>query len=272
MHIQLNGRTALITGASQGLGKAMAQRFAESGANVLMLARRTDVLEAAVDEVRTHVATQLGGNASPRIEGYSCDVANAESIAATWAAISGQFPAVDIVVNNAGQAQTGAFEDVTDAIWQADLDLKLFAAIRLTRLAWPGMKARNWGRVVNLLNTAAKAPPPKSAPTSVTRAAGMALTKVLAGEGAPHNICVNALMIGRIVSNQIEQQWEHSAGGRDSSVSLREFIAETGRRLPMGRMGEPEECANLACFLVSDAASYVTGCAINMDGGLSQVV
>jgi NAD(P)-dependent dehydrogenase (short-subunit alcohol dehydrogenase family) len=100
----------------------------------------------------------------------------------------------------------------------------------------------------------------------------MALTKVLAGEGAPHNICVNALMIGRIVSNQIEQQWEHSAGGRDGSVSLREFIAETGRRLPMGRMGEPEECANLACFLVSDAASYVTGCAINMDGGLSQVV
>ena len=272
MQIQLNGRTALITGASQGLGKAMAKRFAESGANVIMLARRLGVLNDALAEVRAHVATKVGYNALPRIEAHSCDVSNMQAIQDTWDRIATQFASVDIVVNNAGQSQTGAFDEVTDEIWQADLDLKLFAAIRLTRLAWPGMKTQRWGRVLNLLNTAAKAPPPKSAPTSVTRAAGMALTKVLAGEGAPHNICVNALMIGRIKSNQIERQWERSEAGRNGTLNLEDFTAQAGKGLPMGRLGEAEECANLACFLVSDAASYVTGCAINMDGGLSQVV
>ena len=272
MQIQLNGRTALITGASQGLGKAMAKRFAESGANVVMLARRVEVLNEALAEVRAHVAITVGYNAVPRIEAYCCDVADMQAIQDTWNKIGTQFSSVDILVNNAGQAQTGAFDEVTDEVWQADLDLKLFAAIRLARLAWPGMKAQRWGRVLNLLNTAAKAPPPRSAPTSVTRAAGMALTKVLAGEGAPHNICVNALMIGRIKSNQIERQWERSEGGRNGSINLEDFTRQAGKGLPMGRLGEAEECANLACFLVSDAASYVTGCAINMDGGLSQVV
>ncbi len=272
MQIQLNGRTALITGASQGLGKAMAMRFAESGANVIMLARRMDVLSDALADVRAHVSTRVGYNALPRIEAHACDVSNMQAIQHTWDTIQTQFASIDIVVNNAGQMQSGAFEDITDEIWQMDLDLKLFAAIRLTRLAWPGMKSQRWGRVLNILNTAAKAPPPKSAPTSVTRAAGMALTKVLAGEGAPHNICVNALMIGRIKSSQIERQWAHSEGGRNGTIDLDAFTAHAGKGLPMGRYGEAEECANLACFLVSDAASYVTGCAINMDGGLSQVV
>ena len=271
MNIDLHNRTALITGASEGLGKAMALRFAASGANVIMLARRVDVLHAAAAEVREHAGASRGAN-DVQVAAYACDVADAAAITTVWTKIGAQFPAVDIVVNNAGHARTGAFEDLDDAVWQADLDLKLFAAIRLTRLAWPGMKQRRWGRVLNLLNTLAKAPPPRSAPTSVTRAAGMALTKVLAGEGAPHNICVNALLIGLIKSGQIERQWQLSAGGSDGSVSLEQFVANAGARLPMGRMGEAEECANLACFLVSDAASYVTGCAINMDGGLSQVI
>lgn len=266
MDVRLDGRTALITGGSQGLGKAMAERFARSGANVVLLARRQEPLDVAAAEVRAAAAS-----AQQRIAAYSCDVADAAAIEQTWAQVTRDVGSIDIVVNNAGQSQVGAFETITDAVWQFDLDLKLFAAIRLTRLAWPGMKERRWGRVLNLLNTAAKAPPPGSAPTSVTRAAGMALTKVLAGEGAPHNICVNALMIGRIKSNQIERQWERSAAGKAAGTPLDEFMAQAGKSLPMGRMGEAEECANLACFLVSDAASYVTGCAINMDGGLSAV-
>ena len=207
---------------------------------------------------------QTGG----RVGAYSCDVTDPVQISDAVAAATADLGDIDILVNNAGQSQTGRFEDLTDEIWRTDLDLKLFAAIRFARLLFPGMKARRWGRIVNLLNTAAKAPPPGSAPTSVSRAAGMALTKVLAGEGAPHNVLVNALMIGSIKSDQIRRAYDRS----DGSASFEDFVANAGKALPMGRMGEAEECANVALFLVSEGASYLTGCAINMDGGLSRVV
>jgi 3-oxoacyl-[acyl-carrier protein] reductase len=260
MDIRLNDRVAVITGGSLGIGYAMAERFVRSGAQVAILARDESRLLAA----RERIARSAGAG----VHAYGCDVTSAEQIEATHRQIERDLGAVDILVNNAGQSQARPFEEIDDALWQADLDLKLFAAIRLTRLVWPGMKQRRWGRVLNLLNVAAKAPPPQSAPTSVTRAAGMALTKVLAGEGAPHNVLVNALLIGSIESDQIRRA--HERAGAEGSLS--DFIAQAGRRLPMGRMGTAEEAANLACFLVSDAASYVTGCAINMDGGLSRVV
>ena len=260
MDHRLDGRTALVTGASLGLGRAMATAFYQAGAKVALLARRADPLE----EARAAIAAEPGG----AVNAYVCDVTDAAQIEATHAKVVRELGAVDILVNNAGQSQTGAFEDITDAIWQADLDLKLFAAIRFARLTFPGMKARRWGRIINILNTAAKAPPPGSAPTSVSRAAGMALTKVLSGEGAPHNVLVNALMIGSIKSDQIRRAWEASG----SNAPFDDFVADAGKRLPMGRMGEAEECANVALFLASDAASYLTGCAINMDGGVSRVV
>ncbi len=112
------------------------------------------------------------------------------------------FGKVDILVNNAGVSRAGAFETLTDERMQEDLDQKLFAAIRMTRLVWPQMKERRWGRVINVLNIGAKAPRAASAPTSISRAAGMALTKVLAGEGAPHNVLVNALLVGIIEADQ----------------------------------------------------------------------
>lgn len=260
MQISLAGRTALITGGSLGIGLACGLRFACSGAAVALLARREQPLTEAVRQI--HAAAP-----EARVAGFACDVADGARIAATWARVSDELGPVDILVNNAGQSNARPFETVTDALWQQDIDLKLMAAVRLTRLAFPGMRARRWGRVINMLNTAAKAPPPASAPTSVTRAAGMALTKVLAGEGAPHGICVNALMIGRIRSDQIHRAHARSGG----NTPLEAFIANAGRDLPMGRMGNAEEAANVACFLASDAASYLTGCAINMDGGLSPV-
>ena len=260
MDHRLDGRTALVTGASLGLGRAMATAFYQAGAKVALLARRADPLE----EARAAIAAEPGG----AVNAYVCDVTDAAQIEATHAKVVRELGAVDILVNNAGQSQTGAFEDITDAIWRADLDLKLCAAIRFARLTFAGMKARRWGRIINILNTAAKAPPPGSAPTSVSRAAGMALTKVLSGEGAPHNVLVNALMIGSIKSDQIRRAWEASG----SNAPFDDFVADAGKRLPMGRMGEAEECANVALFLASDAASYLTGCAINMDGGVSRVV
>ena len=260
MDLDLAGKTALITGASLGLGRAMAEAFHGAGANVALLARREDIL--------TRASAEIDAAAGGKVGAYPCDVTDPTAIEAAVAQATSDLGDIDILVNNAGQSQTGPFEDLTDEVWQYDLDLKLFAAIRLSRLVFPGMKERRWGRIVNILNTAAKAPPPGSAPTSVSRAAGMALTKVLAGEGAPHNVLVNALMIGSIKSDQIRRAYDRS----DKSLGFDEFMANAGKSLPMGRMGEAEECANVALFLVSNAASYLTGCAINMDGGVSRVV
>ena len=153
--------------------------------------------------------------------------------------VNGARLAVDVLVNNAGTSQRGPFMEVPDAMWQADLDLKLFAAIRLTRLVWPGMVERRWGRVINVLNIGAKAPKAASAPTSVSRAAGMALTKVLAGEGAPHNILVNSLHVGLIDSDQWVRR--HATGqSQGSNESYGGYLADMGADVPLGRVGTAE--------------------------------
>jgi NAD(P)-dependent dehydrogenase (short-subunit alcohol dehydrogenase family) len=262
MDIRLDGKAALITGGSEGLGKAMAMKFADAGADVAILARRQDVLDAARGEIDA---------AGPgRALSYACDLLDAAATNNAFAAAERDLDGIDILVNNAGTSRAGPFVDITDDDWQADFELKLFAAIRLCRLALPKMAARNWGRVINVLNIGAKAPRAGGAPTAVTRAAGLALTKVLAGEYAPHNVLVNAIMTGFIKSSQ----WERLYASQEREVSYEEFLDTmvAARRIPIGRIGESEEYANLACFLASDAASYVTGVAINADGGSSPVV
>ncbi len=263
MDTSLQGRTALITGGSLGLGLAMASAYYQAGARVAIVARRQEVINTACESV-----AQLEAPASASVAGYVCDVADAQQVIDCFNRVSGDLDGVDILVNNAGQSAGGRFADVTDEQWQADIDLKLMAAVRLSRLAWPHMEAQRWGRIINLLNVYAKTPDAGTAPTSVTRAAGMALTKVMASEGAANNILVNAMLIGFIESDQIRRRFEAA----DTQASYEEFVAAAGARLPMGRMGEAEEAANLALFLASPASSYITGCAINMDGGLSKVV
>ena len=258
MDIKLTGRKALITGGSKGLGLAIARTFAEAGADVAIMARRQGPLDEAVAAIRPRQGQEMLA--------VACDVRRAEDIAAGFARVEQAFGHIDILVNNAGTSNAHPFETVTDAQWQEDIDLKLFAAIRLIRLAWPQMKERKWGRVINVLNIGAKAPRPASAPTSVTRAAGMALTKTLAGEGALHGILVNALLVGFIESDQ----WVQRAA--NLSVPLADFLAKMGKDVPMGRVGTAQEFANAACFLASDAASYITGTAINVDGNRSPVV
>ncbi len=261
MDIRLDGKTALITGGSLGLGLAMGKVFAQSGAAVALVARRKDVLEQAR-------ATVLAAAPKAKVGIFPCDVSSAKGVQELWGTVAKELGQVDILVNNAGTSRTGAFDTLTDEVWQQDFELKLFAAIRLARLALPGMKARRWGRIINVLNTGAKAPAPGGAPTAVTRAAGMALTKVLAGEGAPHNVLVNAMLVGLIESDQWVQRHKKDPAGK----SLEEYLAHMGKAIPLGRMGRAEEFAQMACFLASDHGSYVTGTAINVDGGRSPVV
>jgi NAD(P)-dependent dehydrogenase (short-subunit alcohol dehydrogenase family) len=214
MDVRLDGRTALVTGGSAGLGLAMAGRFAASGAAVAILARRPDVLERAAERVRQ------ASSAPDRVLAVPTDVRDAEQLVAAHHRVVDQLGPVDILVNNAGTAAAGPFLSVSDADWQADLDLKLFAAIRLTRLVLPDMQRRRWGRIVNVLNTAAKAPTPGSTPTSVTRAAGLALTKALAGEVAADNVLVNALCTGLLVS----EQWERRHQGAADGTSFEDYV------------------------------------------------
>jgi NAD(P)-dependent dehydrogenase (short-subunit alcohol dehydrogenase family) len=256
----MDGRVALVTGGSKGIGLAVAREFAASGASVAILARGQSALDEAL--------RSLSDEGHKSVRAYSCDVSQADSIKAVYSQLVSDFGKVDILVNNAGMSRTSAFEAITDEVWQEDFDLKVFAAIRLSRLVWPGMKERRWGRIINVLNTFAKAPRAGSAPTSVSRAAGLALTKVMAGEGAEHNILVNALLVGLIVSDQ----WVTKHAATSPDMPFDDFTRNLAKDIPLGRMGTAEEFANLACFLASDSGSYITGTAINVDGGRSPVV
>jgi 3-oxoacyl-[acyl-carrier protein] reductase len=263
MEVRMDGRVAAITGGSTGLGLAMAKEFAASGASVALIARKPEVLATA----KAEVAKLLGQGA--KVEAYSCDVSKPGPINETFKKITADLGKVDILVNNAGISHAKAFDTVTDEDWQGDLDLKLFAAIRLIRHALPGMRERKWGRIVNVLNIGAKAPNANSTPTSVSRAAGLALTKALSQENAQHGVLVNAMLVGLIESDQWARRHKTAAGG---GKTYEEFLKGMAGRIPLGRMGKAEEFARMACFLCSDAGSFITGVAINVDGGASPVV
>ncbi|MFN0027497.1 MAG: SDR family NAD(P)-dependent oxidoreductase [Acidimicrobiales bacterium] len=261
MDVRLDGRTAIITGASLGLGRAMAAEFARSGANVALLARTAATLDQAVADISAE-------SPGVKVIGVACDVSDGAALAEAHASVVAALGTIDIVVNNAGTSAARPFEDSSDEDWQHDLDLKLMAAIRLIRLCLPAMKEQRWGRVINVLNIGAKAPGARSAPTSVSRAAGMAMTKALAAEYAPFGILCNAINTGILLTNQWHRLHQEQLPDR----SFEEYIATRARAVPLGRMGDPTEFANLACFLASDKASYITGTAINVDGGMSPVV
>ena len=262
MDCRMDGRNALITGSSRGLGRAMAIRFAESGANVAICGRRADVLEATRKEVDA-----AGGGKVAAIVG---DVSTADGVNAVLDSALAELGTIDILVNNAGASKRGPFVEITDEEWTADFELKVFGAIRTVRRLMPGMVERKWGRIINVLNIGAKAPGGGGAPTAVSRATGMAITKVLSKEGAPHNVLVNALLGGRIESDQWLNRWEAT----DKSISYEDYLKDMASdlKLPMGRLGTAEEFANTACFLCSDAGSYINGVAINVDGGACPIV
>lgn len=260
IEMRMDGRCALITGGSKGIGYAAAANFMRAGANVAIVARRPNVLE----EARQALVKEGRG----KLITISADVSKADDCKRIFETAEKELGQVDVLLNNAGTHSNGPFVEASDEKWQADFDLKLFSAIRLSRAAFPGMVARKWGRIINTLNSGAKWPRFGSAPTSITRAAGMALTKVLANEGAEHNVLANAVLVGFIQTDQ----WVRGHAAENKGRTLDEYLAEMGQRIPMKRVGTAEEFANMILFLASDAGSYVTGTAINVDGGFCPVV
>ena len=257
MELGLKGKVAVVTGGTQGIGKATARQLAREGASVAICARNQERLDSVAAELAETGAQVLA---------MSADMSNAADIERFMKAVGDKFGRIDILVNNAGTSKRGAFLELTDEEWTADLELKLFGAIRCTRLAIPYMRKQGGGRIVNITISGAKQPGAQSYPTSVSRAAGLALTKALSKEFAADNILVNTVCIGKIKSGQHERRYQKE------SVSADRYYAQLSKDIPMGRVGEPEEVANVITFLVSDAASYVTGTSINLDGGISGVL
>jgi len=262
MDLGLSGKVAVVTGGSEGIGRAAAQSLGREGASVVVCARRADVLRQATSAV----AEATGAQIVP----VQADVSRAADVERVIQTAVDRFGRLDILVNNAGTSAAAAFESVTDEAWQADLDLKLFGAIRATRAAVPHLRKAGGGSIVNVLNIGAKQPGARSVPTSVSRAAGMALLKALSKELGPDKIRVNGINIGLIKSGQNHRRWERM--GRPGTLD--EFYAENARSMgiPLGRVGEAEEVGDLIAFLCSSRGAFISGVSINMDGGASGVI
>ena len=259
MELELDGKVVLVTGGSDGLGRALCGALVSAGAQVALCGRSPERLSAV-----EHELSRAGGE----VLAVECDVTELSELERLIAAVEDRFGRLDGLVNNAGRSAAGTLAATPDADWIGDLDLKLMAAVRLTRLALPMLEASTAASVINVLATAGKAPPAGSSPTSVSRAAGLALTKTLSKELGPSGIRVNAVVIGLIRSGQ----WVRLAETVEQDLEdLYSSMAASGT-IPLGRVGTEEEFADLATFLLSARSSYVTGTAINLDGGMSPVL
>jgi NAD(P)-dependent dehydrogenase (short-subunit alcohol dehydrogenase family) len=259
MDLHLDGSVVLITGGTDGLGAALAARLVEEGARVAVCGRSPERLESTRSRL-----TELGGD----VLAVEADVTHPDELANFVSAAAARWNRIDGLVNNAGSSAGGRIEAVTDQDWIADLELKLLSAARAVRLVLPHLRAAGGGSIVNVLAASAKTPGAGTMPSAASRAAGMALTKALSRELGPEQIRVNAVLVGLIESGQSRRL------AAKANRPLEEIHAEmlAGVDIPLGRIGKAHEFADLASYLLSDRASFVTGTAINLDGGANPAV
>lgn len=258
MDMQLQDKVFVITGGTDGLGLATAERLVRQGARVAICGRDRVRLDRALSTL-----SQAGGD----IIGQQADVTDPDSLAGLFDAVERKWRRLDGLVNGAGYHTGGGFAQTTDEQWQRDFELKLLAAIRGCRHA-VRLMGENGGSIVNTLSIWARTPGKGSMPSSVFRAAGLALTKGLSNDYAHAGIRVNAILVGSVESNQ----WVRRAAG--AGMDYEEFAEKEVARLgiPMGRVGTSREFADVATFLLSPVSGYVTGAAIPVDGGLSPFI
>jgi NAD(P)-dependent dehydrogenase (short-subunit alcohol dehydrogenase family) len=257
MDLELADRVVLVTGGSTGLGRALCQGLIAEGARVAFCGRDAERLAEAEDA--------LGSPA--RVAAVAADVSDPTDLERFVSTTLERWGRIDGLVNNAGRSAARRVEEIDDEAWESDLALKLLAAARLARLTIPHLRETR-GAIVNVLALAAKAPGAGSAPSSVSRAAGLALTKTLSKELGADGIRANAVLIGLAES----AQWDRVAAARGIDVGELYVTMARDAGIPLGRVGRGAEFADLVSFLLSPRASYLTGIAVNFDGGLAPVV
>jgi len=258
MQTALKGTVALVTAASQGLGKAIATELAKEGASVVICARRADVLEDAANEIR--------GLSGREIVAVNADVSTTEGVEAAVGAAIENFGRLDILVNNAGGPPPGDFTKHDDAAWQRAFEQNLLSAVRLIRAALPYLKESGRGRVINMTGTAVKEPIEGLILSNSIRSAVIGMAKTLSAELGPYKITVNNIAPGRIGTDRIEKLDQARAEATGSTAA--EVRKSSEAQISLGRYGRPEDVAYLAVFLASDKASYITGTTIQVDGGM----
>lgn len=256
MELGIRGRTAFVAAASRGLGRAIADALAAEGVRVAVCAR-TDGIRAVADEIaRTHGVETLG---------VVADVTNPADVTRAVDETLGHFGAIDILVTNAGGPPAGPFESHTPDAWQRATALTLDSVVNLCRAVLPGMKARRWGRILNVTSIAVKQPVDGLILSNSLRAAVTGFARTLANEVAAHGITVNNLLPGYTRTERLVELAEGIAKTNDLSVAAAYSAWE--QQIPMGRVGEPHEFAALAAFLASERASYITAQNVAVDGG-----
>jgi len=260
MDLGLRGRTAIVAASSRGLGKAVARALAQEGANVVMFSRDAAAIAEAADEVRQ------AGDGAARVVGLAGNATAQADLERVVGTTTEQFGGVDIVYNNAGGPKPGTFDSLGDQDWQDAFDLSLMSAIRLTRLCLPSMKSRRWGRVITGTSYSVKQPLPTLMLSNSLRSATTAWSKTLADQVAAHGITVNTVAPGRIDTERIRQIDADMA--ERTGRPLEDVEREARQAVPMGRYGDPAEFGAVVAFLASDAASYVTGVTLLVDGGV----
>ena len=264
MNLKLEGKNVIITGGSDGIGKETARIMAEEGANVIIFARNIENLNKTRDEIKIKT-----GNI---VEIHSVDVKDEKNVKETVDKVIEKNGNIDILVNNAGTSSAHPIMNITDQIMNDDLGTKLFGAIYMIQAVVPSMKKNGNGSIVNITTPGGKASGANTVPTSVSRAAGISLTKAISKELCEFNIRVNTVCVGLFKSGQHRKRYELRVKN-EPSLTIDEFYSQLGESVPLGkRVGEAEEAASLITFLSSELSSYTTGTAVNVDGGVSTVV
>ena len=257
MDLGLKGKVALVAAASKGLGRATAEELAAEGAHLVLCARTDETLQQTCAAIRAASGV--------RVLGVAADVANPADVARLVQAALAEFGQIDILVTNAGGPPAGTFEQHDAAAWDAATRLLLTSVVELTRAVLPGMKARGWGRILNVTSISVKQPVSGLLLSNSLRAAVTGLARTLATEVAPFCITVNNILPGYTRTERVEHL--ASATATREGISEAEATARWTNEIPMRRLGEPREFAALAAFLCSERASYITGTSIPVDGG-----
>jgi len=258
MDLGLTNKVAMVAGASRGLGFAVARALAREGAHVSLSSRSLEAASAAAETIHAETGAQVLAAA--------CDVTSAEAITRWHQATVDGFGGVDLLYTNSGGPAPGGILQFDDAAWQKAFELLLLSAVRMIRLAVPTMLARGGGSIVLGTSSAVKEPIGTLALSSVMRTSVASLSKTLATELAPKRIRVNQLIPGRIDTDRVKEIDQDNA--RRSGITVPEQQKKIFATIPMARYGDPEEFAAAAAFLFSDAATYITGASLQVDGGM----